>query len=322
MRCPRIRYDREDCYYHLMNRIAGEPGQYPFGPVEKETFFRLALDLSRFYSLDLLSVVILGNHYHIVCSAPAESPGKEEVIANWRAFRGAAPKVIEPNWEDEAVVAQLAERMRDISKFAKDLQQRFTCWFNRSRPKGRRGPLWAGRFKNVILEGNTALWNCLTYVEMNPVRAGLAESPGDYRFCTWGRMVGGGTHPFADNLVRHLRQYLGEYAERWSDRRVIAELAANMARIAAGERGEAAETISAEQEAARSTRDRFTVTARRRVRYWTDGAVIGSEIFVREIAATLTDAKRALSKRLARGTLADSPDIPPLFAYRRLDPTL
>ena len=51
MRCRRIRYDREDCYYHLMNRIAGEPGQYPFGPVEKETFFRLALDLSRFYSL-------------------------------------------------------------------------------------------------------------------------------------------------------------------------------------------------------------------------------------------------------------------------------
>jgi hypothetical protein len=29
MRCRRIRYDREDCYYHLMNRIAGEPGDFP-----------------------------------------------------------------------------------------------------------------------------------------------------------------------------------------------------------------------------------------------------------------------------------------------------
>ena len=56
------------------------------------------------------------------------------------------------------------------------------------------------------LEGNTALWDRLTYVETSPVRAGLAESPGDYRFCAWGRMVGGGTHPFAENLVRHLRQ--------------------------------------------------------------------------------------------------------------------
>ncbi|MBT3289661.1 MAG: hypothetical protein HN380_20110 [Victivallales bacterium] len=68
MRCRRIRYDREDCYYHLMNRVAGEPGHYPLGDVEKETLFRLAVDLSRFYSLDLLSVVVMGNHY--LCGAP------------------------------------------------------------------------------------------------------------------------------------------------------------------------------------------------------------------------------------------------------------
>jgi len=48
--------------------------------------------------------------------------------------------------------------------------------------------------------------------------------------------------------------------------------------------------------------------------------VIGSEVFVREVAAKLFDAKRALRKRLARGIQPDSSD--PLFAYRRLDPTL
>jgi len=31
MRMARVRYDREMCYYHLMNRVAGEPGYYPFG---------------------------------------------------------------------------------------------------------------------------------------------------------------------------------------------------------------------------------------------------------------------------------------------------
>jgi hypothetical protein len=41
MRMARIRYDREMCYYHLMNRVAGEPGYYPFGDVEKEKLFRL-----------------------------------------------------------------------------------------------------------------------------------------------------------------------------------------------------------------------------------------------------------------------------------------
>jgi len=45
--------------------------------------------------------------------------------------------------------------------------------------------------------------------------------------------------------------------------------------------------------------------------------VIGSELFVRELAAAVLDPVRARRKRLARG---HSPDAPPLFAYRRLDP--
>jgi len=318
MRMARVRYDREMCYYHLMNRVAGEPGYYPFGDVEKEKLFALATGLARFYALDLLSLVVMGNHYHIVCAAPAEAPSHDEVVANWRALHGEGG--FEPDWNNPEVVSAFAARMRDISCFCKDLQQRFTCWFNRTRPKRRRGVLWADRFKNTILEKGNAVWDCLTYVEMNPVRAGLAESPEDYRFSTWGRMAGSGTHPFAANLVRHLRRHLGEQAETWSDQRVVAELAANLARIAAGERGEDSATVFAAEEAARTgSRDRFAVTVRRRVRYWTDGVVIGSETFVREVAANLFDTARAARKRLARG---DSPDASSLFAYRRLDPGL
>jgi len=179
MRMARIRYDREMCYYHLMNRVAGEAGYFPFGDVEKEKLFQLSVQVARFYSLDLLSFVCMGNHWHAVCAAPAEPPSRDEVIANWQAAKGKL--AIEPNWDDAETVANLGARMRDISCFVKDLQQRFTCWFNRTRLKRRRGGLWAGRFKGVILEGCTALWDCLTYVEMNPVRAGLAEAPGDYR---------------------------------------------------------------------------------------------------------------------------------------------
>ena len=317
MRMARIRYDREMSYYHLMNRVAGEAGHYPFGPAEKEKLFQLALEVSRFHSLDLLSVTIMGNHWHVVCAAPADPPSREEVMANWRSAR--APGLPEPNWEDPKTVAKLAARMRDISCFAKELQQRFTRWYNRTRPSRRRGGLWADRFHSVLLEKDTALWDCLTYVEMNPVRAGLAESPGDYRFCSWGRMSGSGTHPFAANLVRHLRQHLGDQAATWSDDRVMAELAANLARIAAGERGEDSETIFAAEAEARTGRDPFLLTVRRRVRYWSDGALIGSELFVREMAAKLLDTKRALRKRLSPGLSPGRPGDPPaLFAYRRL----
>jgi hypothetical protein len=42
----------------------------------------------------------------------------------------------------------------------KDFQQQYTNWFNRTRPRGRRGRLWADRFKSVILESGRAVWEC------------------------------------------------------------------------------------------------------------------------------------------------------------------
>ena len=33
--------DRHGTYYHMMNRIAGLPGEFPFGDVEREMFIRL-----------------------------------------------------------------------------------------------------------------------------------------------------------------------------------------------------------------------------------------------------------------------------------------
>ena len=68
MRGSRLRYDKERCYYHLMNRVAGEPGVYPFGDAEREKLIQLAGDLSRFYSIELLSFVVMGNHWHAICA--------------------------------------------------------------------------------------------------------------------------------------------------------------------------------------------------------------------------------------------------------------
>ena len=157
MRMARLRYDRELCYYHLLNRVAGTRSFLPFGDVEKEQFFRLALELSTLYCLDLISVVVMSNHYHIVCAAPADAPGKEEIRRRWQAYYG--EDRVEPNWEDPEVVAVWGARLRDISKFIHDLQQRYTCWYNRTRPERRRGRLWADRYKSVILETGEAVWD-------------------------------------------------------------------------------------------------------------------------------------------------------------------
>ena len=171
----------------------------------------------------------------------------------------------------------------------------------------------------MILEGETALWECLKYVEMNPVRAGLCDDPGEYRFSTWGRLTGSGVHLFESNLVHHLRLCLGEVAGSMTDGEVIAELRADMARVAAAERGATSEEIFEAEKSARQG-DGFVLSVRRRVRYWSDGAVIGSKLFVRTMGAELFDSRRAARKRLA--CARTSSGAAGLFSYRRLDPAL
>ena len=312
MRTARVRYDEGPCCYHAMNRVAGEPGYLPFGEAEKEMFFRLAGKLTRFYRIDLLSLVVMGNHWHAVCVTYPGLPSLSEMRERFKAYYG--PKRAEPNWANRSVRRRVGKRMRDLSMFFKDLQQSFSNWFNETRPQGRQGRLWAGRYKSVILEGESALWECLKYVEMNPVRAGLCADPSEYRFGTLGRLLASGQHPFGGALVEQLRDHLGESAAEYSDERVIAEFCADIARVAAAERGEPSDAILAAEKAARMTvPTRLRIT--RRVRYWTDGAIIGSKRFVLNMTAAVFGQARVKTKRL--GT-TETGDGTVLFTFRRV----
>ena len=73
-------------------------------------------------------------------------------------------------------------------------------------------------------------------------------------------------------------------------------LRANMARIAALEAGmDEEEVAGAEKEAAR--RPKFSLKLTRRVRHWSDGAIIGSKLFVRNMTAEFYGPDRAERKR-------------------------
>ena len=47
---------------------------------------------------------------------------------------------------------------------------------------GRSGTLWEGRFKSSVVDSEAYLMTCHRYIEMNPVRAGLADRPIAYRW--------------------------------------------------------------------------------------------------------------------------------------------
>jgi putative transposase len=80
-----------------------------------------------------------------------------------------------------------AEKLGDVSEYVKEIKQSFSRHYNKLHQK--KGYFWAERFKSVIVESGEALMNCLAYIELNPVRAGLVKRPEDYRWCSLGYHV-------------------------------------------------------------------------------------------------------------------------------------
>ena len=70
-----------------------------------------------------------------------------------------------------------------ISLMFRDLGRDYVRQFNRRH--GRTGTLWEGRFKSSLIETDQYLLACYRYIELNPVRAGIVEGPGDYQWSSF-----------------------------------------------------------------------------------------------------------------------------------------
>lgn len=65
-----------------------------------------------------------------------------------------------------------------VSRLMQSLGRRFVRRFNDRH--GRTGTLWEGRFHSFPVDSDRYLLNCLAYVELNPVRAGMVQAPEHY----------------------------------------------------------------------------------------------------------------------------------------------
>jgi len=85
-----------------------------------------------------------------------------------------------------------------------DVGRRYVRIFNDEH--GRTGTLWEGRYKSSLVETETYLMTCHRYIELNPVRAGLVDDPGSYRWSSHRHYVFGADdplvakHPIFDRL--------------------------------------------------------------------------------------------------------------------------
>jgi len=95
-------------------------------------------------------------------------------------------------YEDERIfaedlVASLRLKLSSLSEFMGEIKVEFARFYNRRH--SRCGYFWGDRFISVIVETGETLINCLAYIDLNPLRAGLVERPEQYRWNSLGYHV-------------------------------------------------------------------------------------------------------------------------------------
>ena len=80
-----------------------------------------------------------------------------------------------------------------VGAMMKALGQRYVQYVNRT--YRRSGTLWEGRFRSCLLQEESYLLACQRYIELNPVRAGMAVHPGEYRWSSYRANGQGETNP-------------------------------------------------------------------------------------------------------------------------------
>jgi REP element-mobilizing transposase RayT len=131
----------------------------------------------------------MGNHYHFIVHMEEyrQLPLKELRQRAQRLYRHRA-EFKTGSWNSQDW-NQFNQRLFDVSSLMQRINGEYARWFNLR--YGRRGHFWADRYKNPELLDSKALQECLLYIELNAVRAGLVKRPEDWKSgSAWARQIG------------------------------------------------------------------------------------------------------------------------------------
>ncbi|WP_244648189.1 transposase [Lentimonas sp. CC21] len=310
----RMKVSGRDAVYHCMTRTVN--GEFLFEDREKEILRKMMRQVADFCGVDILTYCIMSNHFHVLVRVPdGPAVSDRELMRRYKVLYPKPTKYQEASIalmsaelraggdEADAIRRRLLVRMSDVSEFMKTLKQRFSTWFNKSHQ--RYGTLWADRFKSVLVEGQgNPLQTMAAYIDLNPVRAGIVEDPKDYRFCGYAEAVGN-VERSTSNVERRI---LGGDADGriagsragllfvWSDlvgadsdaKRIDSALRAHRSLIFGKRASDCGLPEMTRQQALKvlGADGQLSTAAmlRCRVRYFTDGVILGSAEFVRGFA--------------------------------------
>ncbi len=179
-RIARIIVKNEPAVYHVMSRTALDG--FVLGDIEKEYLVELIKKLSRVYFTEVLGFCIMGNHFHLLVRMHQDDKSSDDDIKErFKLYYGEKNSARELNCTN---ILQLRKKWSDLSEYMKEIKQSFSRFYNRRH--NRKGFFWSERFKSVIVDNGETLINCLAYIDLNPVRAGIVEKPENYRWSSIG----------------------------------------------------------------------------------------------------------------------------------------
>ena len=185
----------ESCIVHVISRVVRRCFLLGEDPLtgknydhRKDWVEKLLQHQAMFFGIDVLCFSLLSNHMHLVLKSHPDIVtdwSSREVARRWlmlcpkRKLRDgspAEPKDTEINSivNDAVKLKQIRSRLSDISWWMRLMCQKIAIRANREDEAT--GKFWEGRFHAVRILDETGLLACAAYVDLNPIRAALAET--------------------------------------------------------------------------------------------------------------------------------------------------
>jgi putative transposase len=290
--------------YHCISRITH--GEMRLDKREKEVLRKQMWQVADFCGVEILTYALMTNHFHLLVRVPVAGELSDEELArrlevlygNDLRAQTWAKWLREGGAAGGAIRAKLLNRMQNVSAFLKELKQRFSIWYNRVH--GTFGTLWSSRFKSLLVEEESAAVAIVAaYIDLNPVRAGLCQDPKDYRWCGYAEAVGGRAE-----AQRGLMAV-------WKGRGISAGQPENWGSVRRAYRAMLAEKRGPREYSLQIFRGGGNLSLGEamgcRVRYFSDGALLGSREFVQrwfEVQREGLSPSRRVGPRALRGCAA------------------
>jgi putative transposase len=302
MNKPRIiiRPDHGTACYHIVSRCVDRA--FKLGTEDKEQFVKALRGQEAFTGVRVLTFCVLDNHFHLLLEVPprpAVRPGADALFERLGAIcsgkhlerlRWHYDYLVKENRmaEAEVVLERIWERTHDLSRFMQELKTRFTVNYNLRHT--RTGTLWESRFHSTVVETGAALSRMATYIDLNPLRAGIVERPEDYRWSGLAESLHG-----LDEAVAGIRRVM-ELATGQESIRAVPEYRMLVYGLGGEVRNDEGKVTrkgltDSEIQKVEKAGGQLPVleTMKRKVSWLGTGLVLGSKAFVQEVYASVKE---------------------------------